>query len=162
MSSGGTDSEARVHRLELPKPAAAALGLLAENAEAWGGRWQAEGREGGRLGLPVVAGLRRGWVAGPVKVEAAGRGSRLSFRVEQSDYRLQKASVFTLVLAGCGALVTLIAPFFPALLALVPIGILLCIAAWLFIVARLSNSGPEEFFEDLAELAAGEPARGKS
>ncbi len=140
----------REHRLELPEDPVTSLNLVAMAADAWGGLWQAEGRGGGRLGLPVMAGLRRGWVAGQLTVEPAGDGSRLVYLVDKSEYRVQKAATLTLLLATLGALVTMIAPFVPSLWKFVPVGLILCLAAWLFVVARLRNSGPEEFFEDLA------------
>lgn len=145
----------REHVLELDEKPRAAQRLLAEAAEDWGGAWQARGR-GGRLRLPVMAGLRRGWVAGEVTVEEAGDGSRLRLRVEESMYRVDRASVAVLLLAAGGALVTVLLPLFPQLIRLVPVGIVLAVGAWLFIVARLRNSGPEEFFQDLAERSAAE------
>ncbi len=140
----------REHSLELPEDPVTSLNLVAMAAEAWGGMWQAEGRHGGRLGLPVMAGLRRGWVAGQLTVEPAGDGSRLTYRVDKSDYQVQKPAALMLLLASLGAVVTVIAPLFPTLLRLVPLSIVLCLVAWFFVVARLRNSGPEEFFEDLA------------
>jgi len=98
----------------------------------------------------VIAGLRRGWVAGQLTVERAGDGSRLTYRVDQGEYKVQKSAAVILLVAALGAAVTIVAPLFPALLRLVPISIVLCLMAWFFVVARLRNSGPEEFFEDLA------------
>ena len=155
-------AESREHVLELPLDPPACLRLLARTADLWGGSWQADGLCGGRLALPVMAGVRYGWVAGEVEVEevaAAGEagsaqtraGSRLRFRVDHSDYHIDKLSFAVLLLAGGGALVTVFAPFFPSLFRLVPLSVLLAVGAWLFIVGRLRNSGPEEFFDDLAE-----------
>lgn len=138
------------HSLELPENPVTSLNLVAMAAEDWGGLWQAEGPSGGRLGLPVIAGLRRGWVAGQLTVEPAGDGSRLTYRIDKSDYQVQKAAALTLFVAGLGAITIIIAPLFPALFRLVPIGIVLSLMAWFFVIARLRNSGPEEFFEDLA------------
>lgn len=148
------DPTAGEHRVELAEDPVTSLNLVAMAAEAWGGLWQAEGRGRGRLGLPVVAGLRRGWVAGQLTVEATDTGSLLTYRVDKSDYQIQKPAVLMLALAGLGALTALVAPFVPALLGLVPIGVLLGVAAWFLVIARLRNSGPEEFFEDLALDAA--------
>ncbi|MCP3958880.1 MAG: hypothetical protein GY719_13585, partial [bacterium] len=136
-----------------PEDPVTSLNLVAMAADAWGGVWQAEDRSGGRLGLPVMAGLRRGWVAGQLTVEPAGDGSRLTYRIDQSEYRVRKSAALTLFVAAIGAAVTIIAPLFPALLRLVPISIVICLMAWFFVLARLRNSGPEEFFEDLAQQA---------
>lgn len=147
----------REHTLELAEDPVTSLNMVAMAADAWGGMWQAEGRGGGRLGLPVIAGLRRGWVAGQLTVERSGDGSRLTYRVDQGEYKVQKSAALILLVAAIGAAVTIIAPLFPALLSLVPLSIVLSLMAWFFVVARLRNSGPEEFFEDLArELSDGE------
>ncbi len=150
----------REHSLELPEDPVTSLNMVAMAAEAWGGVWQAEGTSGGRLGLPVMAGLRRGWVAGQLTVERSGDGSRLTYRVDQGDYKVQKAAALTLFVASLGAVVTIIAPLFPTLLRLVPISIVICLMAWFFVVARLRNSGPEEFFEDLAREPPDEEGAG--
>lgn len=139
-----------VHRVELREDPVAALNLVALAADEWGGLWESHGKRGGRLGLPVLAGLRHGWVAGPVNAEPSAGGTVLTFEVEESRWHLQTASVITLLLAAAGALVTIAAPLVPALWRLVPLGIMLSVGAWLFIVSRLRNSGPEEFFELLA------------
>ena len=139
------------HRMELREDPVTSLNMVSMNASAWGGIWQAEGRDGGRLGIPVSAGLRRGWVAGQLTVKPTAEGSLLIYRVDKSDYQLQKPAVLTLLLASLGAAVTLVAPLIPSLLGFVPIGILLGIAAWFLVIARLRNSGPEEFFEDLSQ-----------
>ncbi len=150
--SGGTTRSDRTHEhhFDLPEDPATSLDLVAAAAEDWGGMWQAEGRDGGRLGLPVVAGLRDGWVAGQLTVEPAGDGSRLTYLVDKSEYRVQKPAALMLFLASIGAIVTIAAPLFPALLGLVPLAVVLCLVAWFFVIARLRNSGPEEFFENLA------------
>jgi hypothetical protein len=85
-----------------------------------------------------------------------GSGSRLTYRVDKSEYHLQKMPALILLLAGLGAVAMTIAPLAPVLMGLVPLSIVLCLVAWFFVVARLRNSGPEEFFEDLAREAEGE------
>ena len=144
------------YRFEIPAAdPGTVLRLIGEAADAWGASWKTRGDRGLWLQLPVLAGVRHGWLSGDVDVERDGDGVRLVYRIDESDYRLNRATVFTLVLAAFGALVTVFAPFFPGLIRLMPVGIILTVAAWLFIVGRLRNSGPEEFFEDiLAELAA--------
>ena len=133
----------REHSLDLPENPVTSLNLVAMAAESWGALWQAEGPDGGRLGLPVMAGIRRGWVAGQLTVEATDSGSRLIYRVDKSEYKVQRAAALTLLLGACGAVVTIFAPLVPALWRLVPFGLVMCLGAWLFVVARLRNSGPE-------------------
>ncbi len=144
----------REHSVDLPGDQATSLGQVATVAEAWGGMWQAEGARGGRLGLPVMAGLRSGWVAGQLTVEPSGSGSKLTYRVDKSEYRVQTVPALILLLAALGAAVMTIAPLVPSLLRLVPLSIVLCLVAWFFVVARLRNSGPEELLEDLAREQA--------
>ncbi len=143
------------HRFDLPEvDPRTALRVVGEAAEAWGATWKTRGEQGLWLRLPVMAGVRYGWVAGGVDVETAEDKSQMVYRVDESEYRLDKATVFTLVLAALGAIVSMIGPFFPSLIRLMPIGIMLTVAAWLFIVGRLRNSGPEEFFEDVVDELA--------
>ena len=146
------------HSVELPEDPITSQNLVAMTADTWGGLWQAEGRGGGRLGLPVEAGLRRGWVAGRLTVEPTDLGSRLTYNVDKSDYKVQKPAALILLIAAAGAMVTLIAPWIPALLGLVPLGLLLCLGAWFFVIARLRNSGPEEFFAELARESQTDPS----
>ncbi|MEM6793934.1 MAG: hypothetical protein AAF725_08110 [Acidobacteriota bacterium] len=142
--------EEQVRELEID-PAEVMLRLPAI-AEAWNGQWQQESARSGRLGLPVTAGLRRGWIAGQLEAEERPDDrSLVTFRIDAGEYLVDRASVTILVIAAFGALSTLVAPFFPRLLPLVPIGIFLALSAWLLIVARLRNSGPEEFFDQLED-----------
>lgn len=141
---------------DLAMEPAQALRRIAEAAEAWGAGWKPEGVSGGRLVLPVLAGLRRGWLGGEVSVDRQGEGTRVSFRPEESSYRIDRPAFVTLLIAAVGALITVLAPFVPRFWPLVPIGILLGLGAWLFIVARLRNSGPEEFFDEV-KAGAEEP-----
>jgi hypothetical protein len=125
--------------------------LLTATAEAWGGSFRDDerGEAEGNLVIPVLAGVRRGFVGGPVRIEKEETGSQVFFLVEESQYRVDLPAALTLFSGACGALIVLVAPFFPRLWSLVPIGVMLSVGTWLFIVARLRNSGPEEFFEEL-------------
>ena len=140
--------------MELGVDPVAGLRALAEVADGWGATWRADGRwrhdgDGGRLELPVVAGLRRGRVAGRLRVAAAGAGARVTFRVEESELHLQKTMVTVLVAAAGGAVVMFLAPFFPGLAPALPLSLLLLLGAWFFVLSRLKNSGPEELLETL-------------
>jgi hypothetical protein len=125
------------------------LRRIAHEADGWGGAFEQDGNRGS-LQLPVLAGLRRGSLRGKVHVEAEGDGSRLTFEVEESVYRLQTTLVTVLALAAAGALVFLVGPFFPPLRPAVPLGFMLSLGAW-FVIAGLRNSGPEEFFEVIVD-----------
>ncbi|MEL7061397.1 MAG: hypothetical protein AAGN46_15345 [Acidobacteriota bacterium] len=138
-------------------PPASVRRELGEEAERWGGEL-AEVDGALRLTLPVIAGLRRGWVSGTLALDPSptdGGSTEIGFVVDQSDYIVDRATVVFLAFAAFGALTTLLAPFFPRLVPLLPAGIFLALGGWLFVVARLRNSGPEEFFDALR--AAAEP-----
>ena len=129
-----------------------ALERIAHHADMWGGAWDAFDDTSGKLGLPVSAGLRRGWVEGDVRIERDPEGGcRVTFVEDHAAYRVDRASVMILVTAALGCLVSLVAMFLPKLLPLLPIGILLAVGAYLVVIARLRNSGPEEFFETVAD-----------
>ncbi len=150
MSNTSNDaSPDHVATVHLPPPET--LRRVALAAEAWGGLWQPEGELSGRLGLPVTAGLRRGWVAGPLSIEPHPEGSRLELKVENSELRINLLSFCFLLLAAFGALSVVFTPFVPSLLPLMPFGIVLAVAAWFLIINQLRNSGPDEFFASLGE-----------
>ena len=147
------------HRLEIDADPATIRAAVARQVESWGAEWKpALEDSGGRLDLPVLAGVRYGRVAGTVTLEPLAEDrSRLTFEADEEQFRLQPQAAAFLALAGGGALILLLAPFFRQLWAFVPMAVLLTLAGWLFIAARLRNSGPEEFFDTLAEeLEAGQ------
>lgn len=138
------------------------LRRVREAVDAWGGEWQSEGERGGKLILPVSAGVRRGWMGFEVSVEPPRDGgdeaSELVLRRAQDHLQVDRATVMVLLLALLGALLFLVVPFVPRLLPLLPIGFVLTVAGWLFVVARLRNSGPDEFLEQLSSASEPEPA----
>jgi hypothetical protein len=144
------------HAIELAGDPGQALEALHAVAEGWGAGLEEEG-EGERLTLPTVAGLRRGFVSGPVTVAADGDGSRIVFRPDRSDERVHLPAVAILLVAAFGSLVVLAWPFFPHLLGVAPFGALLALGGWFLVVSRLRSSGPAEFLEAVAaELAESE------
>ncbi|MEM8929955.1 MAG: hypothetical protein AAGE94_02205 [Acidobacteriota bacterium] len=147
-------SEPLQYDIELDGTPEAALDRLAALAEDWDAAWQWEGPVRGRLGLPVLAGVRRGWVAGPVIAEAVdSERARLVFTVDAEDFKTDRGSVAVLLVAAFFGLMTLIAPFFPRLWSILPVSIVIVLATWFFVVARLRNSGPEEFLELLDQAS---------
>jgi hypothetical protein len=138
-------------RVELATTPARALADLARVAEEQGGSFESAGASGGRLRIPVVAGLRRGWVSGTVTAISGAGTTTLSFRGEESAYHLQRSSVAVLVLGALGGLAFLVAPLVPALVPALPLAAMLAFASWLFVVAGLRNSGPEELLASLTE-----------
>jgi hypothetical protein len=138
------------HEIELNLPPDQAVSAVGRTAEDWGAEFQRDGT-GGTLHLPVVAGIRRGLVSGPVEIQPAGTGSRVTFRPEQSIYYVQTAAVVILLLAAFGGVLTFLWPFFPRLLPVAPFGAVLALGGWFLVVSRLRSSGPEDF---LAAVAA--------
>ncbi|MFL6233222.1 MAG: hypothetical protein ACJ76N_08825 [Thermoanaerobaculia bacterium] len=146
------------HAINLDLPPTGALSALRRTAEDWGAELQEAG-DGGRLHLPVLAGLRRGLLSGPVEVRPAERGSRVTFRPETSVYYVQTQAVLVLLLAVAGGLLTVVWPFFPKLLSIAPFGAVVALGGWFLVISRLRTSGPDEFLE---AVAAQEEERGNS
>ena len=137
------------------------LAAVEKAAEAWGAGWRRQ-IDGGRLTLPVVAGMRHGSVAGPLSVETrAGGGCRLSFVPEEASYGLNLTAVVILVLSSLGGLLTVVWPFFPKLLVAAPLGAVIALCGWFLVVSRLHTSGADDFLALVVEEAGGEePAAG--
>jgi hypothetical protein len=138
------------HAIDLDMSPERALSALRQTAEDWGAELQ-PGGSGGKLRLPVVAGIRRGLVSGPVEVQTVEGGSRLVFRPEESIYYVQTPAVMILILSVLGAALTVLWPFYPKLIAVAPFGALIALGGWFLVVSRLRTSGPDEF---LAAVAA--------
>ena len=137
-----------------------ALSALRQTVEDWGAQLQ-PGEDGSvemtgsRLLLPVVAGIRRGLVSGPVEVQPAEDGSRVVFRPEESVYYVQTPAVMILILSVAGAILTVLWPFYPQLMTVAPFGAIMALGGWFLVVSRLRTSGPDEF---LTAVAATPPA----
>ena len=123
-------------------------------AEAWGAELERKD-QGGRLHLPIVSGLRRGMMSGPVSVDATSEGSRVVFRPEESIQTVQTAPVAVLLMALGGAALTVLWPFFPNLLPVAPFGALFALGGWFLVLSRLRTSGPQEFLAAVAAEAEG-------
>jgi hypothetical protein len=148
-------SSAPEHQVELACAPGEALAAVGKAAEAWGADWE-RGIEGGRIGLPIAAGIRRGLARGEIRVERAGGGARVSFRAEETVFYVQTAAVGILVLAAAGGVLTVIWPFFPALLPLAPLGGIVALSGWFLVVSRLTTSTPDDFLRLVSEVAAGD------
>lgn len=144
---------------------ATALAAVEHAAEDWGAGWEA-GTSGGRLELPVSAGLRHGRMSARVDIARAAAApldderpgeprSEVALRPERAEYHLWTPAVVVLVVAVAGALLTVLWPFFPKLLPVAPIGAILGLSAWFLIITRLQNRGPEEFLALVAAHAGG-------
>jgi hypothetical protein len=153
------------HAIDLACSPAAALAAATRAAADWGAELS-----GSRLHLPVTAGLRRGFLEGELAAEALGGdtgdtggvggidGSRLSFRVEKSEYTVRPGPVAVLLLGALGGLTLVAWPLYPPLLHLAPLGIVLALGAWFIVLSRLRVSGPDEFLEMVSAVSAGAPS----
>lgn len=159
-------SEGPDHEHTRGLPETAQLGdfhrVIRDVAEAWGGEWRGGAGHSGQLELPIVSGLRVGWITAAVAVDVGPGGRSLRLRVERSRERAQWGAVLLLMVAALGGLSALFLPLLatrnPQLLALAPVGALLSLGGWFLIVARLRTAGPREFLDQVAgEL---EPATG--
>ena len=147
----------RRFQLDYDAPPEAVLAAVTTAAEEWGAEWH-PGTSGGRLYLPVLAGLRRGLLEG--RVEARGRtggGTELTLRSETTHWRVHRSAAAVLVLGALGALPVILWPISPGFLALAPVGLVLMFLAWFMVVSRLRNAGATEFLEAVGErLDAGD------
>lgn len=124
--------------------------LLDQAVTAWGAE-RAGRLSGGTIHLPVLAGLRRGVML----VRTRLVDGRLDLEVESESWKLHRGAAVILAGGALGAGSLVLWPFFPALLAVAPIGIFLAIGAWLLVAARLRNAGPHEFLQLVDEIAQG-------
>jgi hypothetical protein len=143
-----------VHAVDTELTREKALAALAEVSNVWGATWERRG-DSGRLELPVLAGLRHGVLAGTVHVEPSAGGSRIVFEIESSRYRLQWSAVAILVLGAAGGIATTLWPYFPPLLGIAPLAVVVAIGAWILVASRLRTSTVEEFLELVAEREHG-------
>ncbi len=142
------------HAIDMDAPPAEALSALRRMAEDLGVEFQENG-PGGRLHLPVLAGLRRGLISGDVEIRPAAGGSRLTFRPETAVYHVQTQAVMILLFATAGGLLTVLWPFFPKLLEVAPFGAVIALGGWFLVISRLRSSGPDEFLEAVAARELG-------
>ncbi len=143
-----------IHELELAATPEDVLATLGAVAEEWGAEWAPAGR-GGRLYLPVVAGLRRGLLDGQVRAEASGNGTRLTLESEVTHWRVHRSAAAVLLMGLLGALPVMLWPLSSDLLALAPVGLVLLFLAWFMVVSRLRTAGAAEFLEAVDDLLAG-------
>jgi hypothetical protein len=143
------------HAIDLVLPPEAAVAAVGKTAEDWGAQFERDpaGGTGGKLHLPVLAGLRKGMVSGEVELWPKGEGSRIVFRPQEAVYFVQTSAVVVLLLATAGGVLTILWPFFPHLLAVAPFGAVIALGGWFLVITRLRTSGPDEF---LAAVAAQE------
>lgn len=136
------------------------VAALSATAEDWGAEW-APAIGGGRLYLPVVAGLRRGVLDGEIAARPSGQGgTRLTLRGETSHWRVHRSAAAVLVLGALGALPVMLWPLSPDFLALAPVGLVFLFLAWFMVVSRLRTAGAAEFLDAVSLRLGGDPSAG--
>jgi len=145
----------REHRIDLPFGPEETLAAVSDAAELWGAEWTRHGT-GGRLRIPVTAGIRRGVVDARLSTEPADDGTRVVLFEEKTDYTLNASAFMLLLFGAAGGLVVALWPFWPPLLKLAPVAAVVALAAWLLVVSRLRTAGPEEFLEILRPPVEGD------
>lgn len=138
------------HRVEVEADPETALRSVAKAADLWGADWQPES-SGGVLLLPVVRGLWRGVDRCRVTILPTNPGSVVELTVEESWQKVNRSAMVVLLFGGVGGLIVALWPFFPGLMPLLPVAVVLAVAAWLLVVARLRNSNPEDFLKLIAQ-----------
>lgn len=150
--------EGRNHKITLAAPPREVLKALPEAAQGWSATWTQEGA-GGRLELPVRHGLRYGSLLAEVQVEPSEEGTVVTLEEQEENLEVHTSAVAVLLFAALAAIATVFWPLFPALTALLPLSLVLGVAAWLLVVSRLQSSGPQDFLLWLGECAEKRPAR---
>ncbi len=139
--------------IELPCSVQDAMRAADQAAEEWGATIQ-RGNGETVLTLPVVAGMRRGLLQGPLRITAEGPLARVTFAPAAEDYHLETPAVAVLLLAGAGGLLAVGWPLFPRLLLPVaPLGAVLAISGWLLVLSRRRGKSPQDFFARLQAIA---------
>jgi hypothetical protein len=141
-------------KAEIEAPKEEISGAFEELAELWQGEWGPV-PGGGRLVLPVQAGLRRGIALIEVRIETTEGGlSRIALEIVEEQLRLNRGAVAVLALGALGGLLTIVWPLHPDLLRLAPVGALLAVVAWLMVASRFRSHGPQEFLDLIVEAVA--------
>lgn len=139
------------YRIELDVSPETALESLADAADLWGANWQSNS-SGGTLQLPVVRGLWRGVEQCRVTVVPTSSGSIVELTVEEGWQQVNRPAMVVLLFGGAGGLIVALWPFFPGLIPLLPVSVVLALVAWLLVVARLRSSHPTDFLKLVAEI----------
>ncbi len=139
------------HRVKVRASAERALEATAEAADIWGGEWQYRGTSG-YLTLPVSVGIRHGVLRGEVSARELSDESEVIFHVEDSSHRLHSAGLVVLLFGALGGLILVAWPFYPVLIPLIPVGVVLSLAAWFLVASRVKTRAEGEFFDLVEEL----------
>ena len=139
------------HRITLQASASAALDAIAQAADIWGGEWQRYGTVG-TLTLPISVGLRHGLVSGEVTAQELRDETEMVFRIQDSNSKVHVAGVVVLLFGVAGGLILTLWPFYPVLLPLTPVGVILSFAAWFMVASRLRTRTEREFFQLVEEI----------
>ena len=122
---------------------------VSQIAGEWGGEVLSQSSGRLELALPVAAGLRLGQVR--LSVSVPSLGGRVDWEIASQEWRLHRQATVVLALGAAGSLAAAAWPFFPALLPIASIGVVLALAAWLLVSARVQYRGVEQFWSEVRE-----------
>ncbi|HVS63650.1 MAG TPA: hypothetical protein VMT85_09135 [Thermoanaerobaculia bacterium] len=148
-------SPSRELTADLPIGVGDAVDLVEELAGLWGGELERSG-SGGRLALPVSAGVRHGLLRADVSVRRlGGDGSRVDLHVRDETYRLHVSAVAVLLIGAAGGLFLILGPLVAGRrsIELLPPAFIVMLAAWFLVASRMRHRNASDFLESLRALA---------
>ncbi len=75
----------------------------------------------------------------------------MTLSAESERYRLNVPAVAILSFGGLGAIAATLWPFFPSLLGVAPLAVVLALCAWFLVASRVRTSSPAEFLDLVVE-----------
>ena len=114
--------------------------------------WHRSGT-GGRLTLPLSAGLRHGLATGDLTSDSRGSKTRIDLELHPFEYHLHRPAAYVLLIGALGAVAMVLVPIFPALVGFVPLGFLALLLAWFLVLSQIKNRSPEDFLSVVCEIA---------
>ena len=107
------------------------------------------------LNLPVLAGLRMG----KLRIELAINpdGSSIDWQVTDAIYRFHRQGLVAVAFGAAGGLVAMLWPFFPRLLPLAALGLVLAVVAWMMVGSRVHYRDVIAFWQEVHDLVTEPP-----
>ncbi|MBI2565649.1 MAG: hypothetical protein HYV63_01275 [Candidatus Schekmanbacteria bacterium] len=150
--TGASEAAPERYQVVLSVPPERALKAAAAVAELWGAEWTDLGSGNAQLLLPQEAGLRRGLARCRLRVDAAAEGCEVELLVVEYCLQIHAPLAGAAAMGALGTGVMVLWPFFPALIALLPIGLLMTLGAWFLVgPARAPLQRPASFLGRLVE-----------
>ena len=107
------------------------------------------------INLPVLAGLRMGKLR--IELEINPDGSSIDWRVTDSIYRFHRQGLVAVAFGAVGGTVAMLWPFFPGLLPLAALGLVLAVVAWMMVGSRVHYRDVTAFWQEVDDLLTEAP-----